>query len=106
MGMLRSELDFTNVDSILAGGLHESVTGTPTTALSMMVRAAGLLEPVGRGVLLPDSPAALGALLALHYGELGTASSLLEKRNVSCCFMSVELVQPISGSTTRGRSGS
>jgi DNA-binding CsgD family transcriptional regulator len=65
--------------TLMAGGLHESVSGTPTTALSMMVRAAGLLEPVGRGVLLPDSPAALGALLALHYGELGTASSLLDR---------------------------
>jgi DNA-binding CsgD family transcriptional regulator len=65
--------------TLMAGGLHESVTGTPTTALSMMVRAAGLLDPVGRGVLLPDSPAALGALLALHYGELGTAQSLLDR---------------------------
>ncbi|MFI7675626.1 LuxR C-terminal-related transcriptional regulator [Actinophytocola sp. NPDC049390] len=65
--------------ALMANGLHESVAGTPTTALSMMVRAAGLLEPVGRGVLLPDSPAALGALLALHYGELATASSLVER---------------------------
>ncbi|HYQ62642.1 helix-turn-helix transcriptional regulator [Actinophytocola sp.] len=65
--------------TLMAGGLHESVAGTPTNALSMMVRAAGMLEPVGRGVLLPDSPAALGALLALHYGELGTASSLLDR---------------------------
>ncbi len=65
--------------ALMTQGLHESVTGTPTTALSMMVRAAGMLEPVGRGVLLPDSPAALGALLALHYGELTTATSLLER---------------------------
>ncbi len=65
--------------TLMSNGLHESVTGTPTTALSMMVRAAGLLEPVGRGVLLPDSPAALGALLALHYGELATATSLLDR---------------------------
>jgi DNA-binding CsgD family transcriptional regulator/energy-coupling factor transporter ATP-binding protein EcfA2 len=65
--------------TLMANSLHESVTGTPTTALSMMVRAAGLLEPVGRGVLLPDSPAALGALLALHYGELSTATSLLDR---------------------------
>ncbi|MFC4858020.1 helix-turn-helix transcriptional regulator [Actinophytocola glycyrrhizae] len=65
--------------TLMTNGLHESVAGTPTTALSMMVRAAGLLEPVGRGVLLPDSPAALGALLALHYGELSTASSLLDR---------------------------
>jgi DNA-binding CsgD family transcriptional regulator len=65
--------------TLLAQGLYESVTGTPTTALSMLVRSAGLLEPVGRGVLLPDSPAALGALLALHYGELATATSLLDR---------------------------
>lgn len=65
--------------SLMAQGLHESVTGTPTTALSKMVRAAATLEPVGRAVLLPDSPAALGALLALHYAELGTAKSLLER---------------------------
>ena len=65
--------------SLMAQGLQESVTGTPTTALSMLVRAAATLEPVGRGVLLPDSPAALGAILGLHYGELGTATSLLDR---------------------------
>lgn len=64
---------------LMARGVRESVTGTPTTALSMLVRAAGTLEPVGRSVLLPDSPAALGALLALHCGELATATSLLER---------------------------
>lgn len=65
--------------SLMAHGLHESVTGAPMTALSMLVRSAGMLEPVGAGVLLPDSPAALGAILALHYGELATATSLLER---------------------------
>jgi DNA-binding CsgD family transcriptional regulator len=64
---------------LMARGVQESVTGTPTTALSMLVRAAGMLEPVGRGVLLPDSPAALGAILAVHRGELATATSLLER---------------------------
>jgi DNA-binding CsgD family transcriptional regulator len=64
---------------LMARGVRESVTGAPTTALSMLVRAAGTLEPVGRGVLLPDSPAALGAILALHHGELATATSLLER---------------------------
>ena len=64
---------------LMAKGLRESVTGAPTTALSMLVRAAGMLEPVGRSVLLPDSPAALGAILALHHGELATATSLLER---------------------------
>jgi DNA-binding CsgD family transcriptional regulator len=69
----------TSAIDLMAQGLRESVTGTPTTALSMMARAAGTLEPVGRGVLLPDSPAALGAILALHHGELGTADSLLDR---------------------------
>ena len=69
----------TSAIDLMAQGLRESVTGTPTTALSMLVRAAGTLEPVGRGVLLPDSPAALGAIVALHHGELGTASSLLDR---------------------------
>ena len=64
---------------LMARGVRESVTGTPTTALSMLVRAAGTLEPVGRSVLLPDSPAALGAILALHGGELATAASLLDR---------------------------
>lgn len=65
--------------SLMAQGLHESVTGQPTAALSTVVRSATTLEPVGRAVLLPDSPAALGALLALHYAELETAKSLLER---------------------------
>lgn len=65
--------------TLMTNGLHESVTGTPTKALSLLVRSAAMLEPVGRGVLLPDSPAALGALLALHYGELNTAASLLDR---------------------------
>src|SRR5579863_2332652 len=38
--------------------------------------------------------------------QYATASSLVSKRSVSCCFISPELVQPINGSTTRGCSGS
>jgi len=30
-------------------------------------------------VLLPDSPAALGALVAAHYGELDVAQSVLDR---------------------------
>lgn len=65
--------------TLMAQGVHESVAGSPTAALSKLVRAAGTLEPVGRAVLLPDTPAALGAVLALHHGELGTATSLLDR---------------------------
>jgi DNA-binding CsgD family transcriptional regulator len=62
-----------------ARGILESVTGAPTSALSTVVNAAEMLEPVGRAVLLPDSPAALAALMALHQGELAIAEQLLER---------------------------
>lgn len=62
-----------------AQGVVESVTGPPATALSTVVGAAEMLEPVGRSVLLPDTPAALGALVAIHSGELGIAETLLER---------------------------
>ncbi|MGM1061763.1 helix-turn-helix transcriptional regulator [Saccharothrix sp. Mg75] len=65
--------------SLMAQGVVESVTGATTTALSTLVRAAGLLEPAGRAVLLPDSPAALAALVALHGGELPVAESVLDR---------------------------
>lgn len=65
--------------SLMARGVEESVSGSAVDALSTLVRAAGLLEPAGRGVLLPDSPAALAALVGLHCGELGVAESVLER---------------------------
>jgi DNA-binding CsgD family transcriptional regulator len=65
--------------SLMAKGVEESVSGSAENALSTLVRAAGLLEPAGRGVLLPDSPAALAALVGLPCGELGVAESVLER---------------------------
>ncbi|MFB9596417.1 LuxR C-terminal-related transcriptional regulator [Saccharothrix longispora] len=65
--------------SLMAQGVLESVTGSATTALSTLVRAAGLLEPAGSAVLLPDSPAALAALVALHGGEPAVAESVLDR---------------------------
>ncbi|HEX3780334.1 MAG TPA: helix-turn-helix transcriptional regulator [Pseudonocardiaceae bacterium] len=65
--------------SLMAKGILESVTGSPRAALAALVRAAALLEPAGRSVLLPDSPAALAALVALHCGELAIAESVLDR---------------------------
>jgi DNA-binding CsgD family transcriptional regulator len=65
--------------SLMAQGVVESVTSSATTALSTLVRAAGLLEPAGKSVLLPDTPAALAALVALHSGEPGVAESVLDR---------------------------
>lgn len=60
-------------------GVLESVTGAPATALSTLVNAAEMLEPVGGSLLLPDSPSALGALVGIHCGELEIAQTLLER---------------------------
>ncbi|MGH3692718.1 MAG: LuxR C-terminal-related transcriptional regulator [Pseudonocardiaceae bacterium] len=74
-------------ESLMATGVLESILDSPTetalpapmAALSMLTRAAALLEPGGRAVLLPDSPAALAAIVALHSGELDVAVSVLER---------------------------
>lgn len=69
--------------SLMAHGVRESVAGRPAAALPMLVRAATLLEPAGRDALLPDSPAALAALLALHVGELDIADAVLQRAESS-----------------------
>jgi len=70
-------------EALMAGGVLESIldspASAPTTALSTLTRAAALLEPGGSGVLLPDTPAALAAIVALHSGELDVAVSVLER---------------------------
>lgn len=66
-------------ESLMATGVLESVAGSPTTALSTLTQAATLLEPDGRAVLLPDTPAALAAIVALHSGELDVGVSVLER---------------------------
>ncbi|MDL5154365.1 helix-turn-helix transcriptional regulator [Actinomycetospora termitidis] len=53
--------------------------GAAATALSDLTRATSLLEPLGAGVLLPDSPSATAALVALHAGDLELADSVLRR---------------------------
>lgn len=65
--------------ALMAAGVRETVSGSPTAALSTLVQASALLEPAGRAALLPDSPAALAALVALHSGELDLGESVLER---------------------------
>jgi DNA-binding CsgD family transcriptional regulator len=64
---------------LMARGVHASVAGSPTDALADLVRASSLLEPADPAVLLPDSPAALAAVVAVHGGELAVADSVLER---------------------------
>lgn len=65
-------------EMLMARGMSESVVGSPTAALSALTRASGLLEPSQHGPLLPDTPAALAALLAIHLGQFDVADSVLD----------------------------
>lgn len=66
-------------EELLARGVYDSVTGSPSAALSQLARSAALLEPSGQAALLPDTPVALGALVAMHCGELDVAQSLVDR---------------------------
>lgn len=65
--------------ALLAQGVRQSVAGPGAEALGTLVRAAVLLEPTGGAELLPDSPAALAAIVALHGGELAVADAILRR---------------------------
>ncbi|MBM7769889.1 DNA-binding CsgD family transcriptional regulator [Actinokineospora baliensis] len=69
---------FTTATTLTARGVLDSIDGD-AAALSTVVRAAEVMEPVGRSALLPDSPAALGAILAVHTGATGIAEPLLAR---------------------------
>ncbi|HEY0718771.1 MAG TPA: helix-turn-helix transcriptional regulator [Streptosporangiaceae bacterium] len=67
------------VESLIAHGIEESVTGSSVMALSQLSRAASLLESAASPPLLPDTPAALAALVATHAGEFPAAASILRR---------------------------
>lgn len=63
----------------LAEGMYESISGSPTVALSALVRAVSLAEPVGRNTLVPDTSAAVAAVVAMHCGEFDVAESIVDR---------------------------
>ncbi|HEX3749150.1 MAG TPA: LuxR C-terminal-related transcriptional regulator [Streptosporangiaceae bacterium] len=67
------------VELLIAHGVTESISGSPVAALSQLSRAASLLESAGSTPLLPDTPAALAALVAMHEGEFAAATSVLRR---------------------------
>ncbi len=62
---------------LMARGMLATIEGNTAGALSQLARAAVLLEPAGGTILLPDTPAALTALVALQCGEFSVAESAL-----------------------------
>ena len=69
--------------TLLARGMLATVSATGRcagpAALLQLARAAALLEPVAATVLLPDTPAALTAAVALQCGELSIAQGVLQR---------------------------
>lgn len=63
----------------LLDGIRESVTGRSEAALATLLAAADAAEATGTGHLLPDSPAALTATVALHAGEFDLAHGVLTR---------------------------
>ncbi|MEV6645948.1 helix-turn-helix transcriptional regulator [Amycolatopsis sp. NPDC051371] len=70
---------FAGAATRMARGVADSVSGCATETLSTLLGAAAMLEPALGGTLLPDSPAALAALAALHTGELALAEPVLTR---------------------------
>ena len=67
------------VRSLMAQGVWESIEGRATTALSSLMRATTLLESASPSLLLPDTPVALTALVAIHTGDLDVAEAALRR---------------------------
>ncbi|WP_240519316.1 helix-turn-helix transcriptional regulator [Amycolatopsis antarctica] len=63
----------------MAEAIADSVSGTPADVLAPLISAAGMVEPAGGATLMPDSPAALAAIAALHSGEISLAESVLAR---------------------------
>ena len=75
----RASTIFAEAEVLMAKGMLATLGSSPTAALSQLGRAAVLLEPVGDVTLLPDTPAALTAVVALHCGELAIADAALRR---------------------------
>lgn len=65
--------------SLVGQGLRDSVRGPVAAALPALIRASDMFTAAGLVTPLPETPAALAALVAIHSGELAVADSVLEQ---------------------------
>ncbi|MGO1544509.1 MAG: LuxR C-terminal-related transcriptional regulator [Gulosibacter sp.] len=63
----------------LADGVLKSASGNGEGALEALARSASALAPLGADILLPESPAAMAAFVAIGKGDPATAETLLER---------------------------
>ncbi|WP_307859094.1 LuxR C-terminal-related transcriptional regulator [Herbiconiux sp. SYSU D00978] len=64
--------------TLMAQGVRESLTGSGAPALRTLIRASDTMTAAGGALPLPDTPASLAALVALHLGDLAVAESVLD----------------------------
>jgi DNA-binding CsgD family transcriptional regulator len=62
----------------MARGLRDSVLSVNDQALRELIRASDTMTASGSTAPLPEPPAALAAIVALHSGDLGVADSVID----------------------------
>jgi DNA-binding CsgD family transcriptional regulator len=63
---------------LMGEGVRISIEGSASGALPTLIRASDIMTAAAVALPLPDSPAALAALVALRSGELAVAASALD----------------------------
>lgn len=63
---------------LMGQGIRDSIDGPTAQALPDLVRASDMMTASGVTAPLPEVPAALAALVALHSGELDVAESVID----------------------------
>ncbi|GAA3284013.1 LuxR C-terminal-related transcriptional regulator [Paenarthrobacter aurescens] len=64
--------------SLTQEGLRRTLEPAPELALPELIRASDMMNAAGTSIPLPETPAALAALCALHCGEPGVADTVLK----------------------------
>lgn len=64
--------------NLMGQGIMHSVSGQAAHALPSLIQASDMMTASGTTVPLPESPAALATLAALHAGDLDVADSILD----------------------------
>ncbi|WP_100343983.1 helix-turn-helix domain-containing protein [Compostimonas suwonensis] len=65
--------------SLMAQGVRDSLEGSGVQALPTLIRASDMMTASGAVVPVPESPAALAALVAIQGGDVAVAGSVLEE---------------------------
>ncbi|TVU62447.1 helix-turn-helix transcriptional regulator [Paenarthrobacter nitroguajacolicus] len=64
--------------SLTQEGLRRTLGDAPQLALPELIRASDMMNAAGAPIPMPETPAALAALCALHHGEPAVAESVLK----------------------------